>query len=48
AQARAFLGDPKLSLAEIGFLLGYATESSFRRAFKRWTGNSPADERQRH
>jgi len=48
AQARELLADSKISLTEVGFLLGYATESSFRRAFKRWTGNSPADARRRH
>ena len=32
-----------LSLAEIGFLLGFSEQSSFTRAFKRWTGKTPLE-----
>jgi AraC-like DNA-binding protein len=35
-----------LSLAEIGFLLGFSDQSSFTRAFKRWTGQTPKEYRQ--
>ncbi len=42
ATARQLLSDPGLSLFEIAFTLGYTTESAFRRAFRRWTGQSPA------
>ncbi len=40
--ARRLLKDPRLSVEEIAFLLGYSAESAFRRAFKRWSGQSPA------
>lgn len=39
------LEDPKLSIAEIGFLLGFSHENAFVRAFKRWTGRSPSEHR---
>ncbi|MBN7798010.1 AraC family transcriptional regulator [Parahaliea mediterranea] len=40
--ARAYLGqEPRQSLTEIAFLLGFADTSSFSRAFHRWTGVSP-------
>lgn len=41
--ALAALRTPELSIAEIGFLLGFAELSSFYRAFKRWTGATPAE-----
>jgi AraC-like DNA-binding protein len=37
------LADPRLSIAEIGYLLGFAEISSFYRAFKRWSGQTPAE-----
>ncbi|MCB9759786.1 MAG: AraC family transcriptional regulator ligand-binding domain-containing protein [Alphaproteobacteria bacterium] len=42
ANARQLLSDPRLSVEEIAFLLGYAEDRAFRRAFKRWTGHTPA------
>jgi AraC-like DNA-binding protein len=42
-----YLKDPKNSLTEIAFLLGYSELSAFNRAFKRWTGSTPADFRRR-
>ncbi|HSN71969.1 MAG TPA: AraC family transcriptional regulator [Steroidobacteraceae bacterium] len=39
--AEAYLQDGRYSLAEIAFLLGFADQSNFTRAFKRWTGRTP-------
>jgi AraC-like DNA-binding protein len=39
--ARSYLQRPDLSLDEVAFLLGYAEQASFGRAFKRWTGLTP-------
>lgn len=36
------LTDARVSVGEVGFLMGFAELSSFHRAFKRWTGKSPA------
>jgi AraC-like DNA-binding protein len=41
--ARAYLGQRELSIAEIAYLLGFAEQSSLTRAFRRWTGMSPAE-----
>ncbi|MGD2183052.1 AraC family transcriptional regulator [Lusitaniella coriacea] len=46
ANARQFLSDPQLSVEAISFLLGYSEDRAFRRAFKRWTGQTPAQFRQ--
>lgn len=40
------LADSKESIAEISFLLGFAEVRAFHRAFKRWTGSTPAAYRQ--
>jgi len=42
-QAATLLANPRVSIAEVGFLLGFAELSSFYRAFKKWTGKTPAD-----
>ena len=44
-QALSLLANPRTSIAEIAFLLGYAEVSSFHRAFQRWTGKTPAEMR---
>lgn len=40
--AMGYLEDPATSLAQIAFLLGYADQSAFSNAFRRWTGQSPS------
>ncbi|MCA8883954.1 MAG: helix-turn-helix domain-containing protein [Rhodobacteraceae bacterium] len=40
--ARALLSDTALSVEAVGRALGYAEPKSFRRAFRGWTGQSPA------
>lgn len=41
SMAEKYLRQPHVSLTEIGWLLGFSEQSSFTRAFKRWTGQSP-------
>ena len=45
--AEGYLNDPKVSIAEVAFLLGFSDQSSFNRAFRRWTGDSPGRWRRR-
>jgi len=40
--ALGYLEDPAISLAQIAFLLGYADQSAFSNAFRRWVGRSPS------
>ena len=47
AMARLYLQQPDISLAEIGYLLGFADQSAFNRAFKHWTGCTPKQARTR-
>ncbi|MEM6794817.1 MAG: AraC family transcriptional regulator [Acidobacteriota bacterium] len=39
--ARRLLRETRYSLAEVAFMTGFAEQSSFTRAFKRWSGQSP-------
>lgn len=39
--AKEYLAQEQLTLDEVAALLGYSEQSSFGRAFKRWTGSSP-------
>jgi AraC-like DNA-binding protein len=39
--ARSYLEQQHLSLDDVAALLGYSEQSSFGRAFKRWTGSTP-------
>jgi AraC-like DNA-binding protein len=45
ALARRYLADDNLSLTEISYLLGFSEPSSFTRAFRGWTGQSPSSAR---
>jgi AraC-like DNA-binding protein len=42
ATARLYLDQPDIAIAEVAYLLGFADQSTFNRAFKRWTGQTPA------
>lgn len=46
--ARSYLRDPRVSVGEIAWLLGFGDQSSFTRAFKRWEGCSPTVYREAH
>ncbi|MEM6994378.1 MAG: AraC family transcriptional regulator ligand-binding domain-containing protein [Myxococcota bacterium] len=47
ASATKLLADPRLSIEEVAFVVGYSDDRAFRRAFQRWTGKSPAAFRKR-
>lgn len=47
AKAKQLLTDPKLTIEAISAQLGYSDDRAFRRAFKRWTGQTPAEFRRR-
>ena len=47
AQAVNLLQQSDVSVSEVAFLLGFSELSAFSRAFKRWTGHSPAQFRER-
>ena len=40
--AEQYISDKNMPLAEISYMLGFADQSSFFRAFKKWTGDSPS------
>jgi AraC-like DNA-binding protein len=42
-RALQLLSDPKASVKEVAYQLGFATPNAFHRAFKRWTGGSPSE-----
>ena len=48
ATARLYLEQPDIAVAEVAYLLGFADPSTFNRAFKRWTGETPARFRAAH
>jgi AraC-like DNA-binding protein len=41
--AERYLAGDDVSISEVAFLLGFSELSSFHRAFKRWTGRTPAE-----
>ena len=43
-----YVSNPTLTLAEVAFLLGFADQSAFNRAFRNWTGETPGQHRRRH
>ena len=45
--AVAYLGDARISVTEIAFLLGFADAAAFNKAFRRWAGASPTEVRKR-
>jgi AraC-like DNA-binding protein len=46
--ALTYLRDPRISLTEISFQLGFSHVEGFYRAFKRWTGEAPGAYRRMH
>lgn len=47
-KALRYVAEDRYALGEIAFLLGFSELSAFSRAFKRWTGEAPAQYRTRH
>jgi AraC-like DNA-binding protein len=47
ALAVKYLGSANVSVTEIAYVLHFADPTVFSRAFKRWTGESPAAYRKR-
>lgn len=45
--ATSYVRDRRLPLSEVAFLLGFAEQSAFNRAFRRWTGQTPSAARAR-
>ena len=44
--ALQYISDSSRSIGEITYLLGFSEPSNFTRAFKRWTGKTPAEYRE--
>ena len=40
--SKGYLMDDRLSLAEVAFLVGFADQSAFNHAFRKWTGDTPS------
>jgi AraC-like DNA-binding protein len=45
--ALSYIEDPRHSITDITFMLGFSQQSAFTRAFKRWTRLPPTDYRAR-
>ncbi|MCC7385750.1 MAG: AraC family transcriptional regulator [Deltaproteobacteria bacterium] len=39
--ARSYLSSPEMSIGEVAFMLGFSETSTFHRAFRQWTGQTP-------
>lgn len=46
--AKRQLTDPRATLTDIALALGFANQSAFQHAFKRWTGLTPGEWRRQH
>jgi AraC-like DNA-binding protein len=46
-RAEKCVADSSLSIGEIAYLVGYSEPAAFHRAFRRWTGSTPHEFRQR-
>ncbi|WP_019640448.1 helix-turn-helix transcriptional regulator [Paenibacillus fonticola] len=47
-QAREYLADPAFDIKEVAYLIGYADQNSFYRAFRLWEGVTPSKWRTQH
>jgi AraC-like DNA-binding protein len=45
--AKSYLAQGDIAASEVAYLLGFSEQSSFNRAFKRWSGQTPTDYRRR-
>jgi AraC-like DNA-binding protein len=45
--AKRYLDEERIPFGEVAFLLGFSEASAFHRAFKRWTGETPASYRKK-
>lgn len=43
--AKTYMANPQMSLVDVALMLGFAEQSSFTRAFRRWYGISPGEYR---
>ena len=43
--AKSYLAQRDIAATEVAYLLGFAEQSSFNRAFKRWAGQTPTEYR---